>query len=104
MEDVADRCARGTRHDGDALRQHRQRLLAIGVEESFFGELLFQLLECELQCAESGGLGNDGVELELPFRFVDRQPPANDQLQSVLDAKAQEARVRREEDDANLCA
>ena len=94
----------GTGDDGDALRQHRNRLLARGIEEAFIGELLLELLERQLQRAEAGRLDGDGVELELALLLVKRQPAADDELQSVLDAEAEEARVRGEEHHAHLRA
>jgi len=62
------------------------------------------LLECELQRAESGRFDGDRVELERAVLFVDGEAAANDELQSVLDFEADEARVRREEDDLHLRA
>ncbi|HSP34290.1 MAG TPA: hypothetical protein VLU46_08250, partial [Thermoanaerobaculia bacterium] len=38
------------------------------------------------------------------FLLVDRQPPAHDELQSVLDAETEEARIRSEQYNTNLCA
>ena len=104
VEDVADGGAGRAGDDGDALRQHRDRLLARGIEEAFIGELLFELLERQLQRAEAGRLDGDGVELELALLLVERQASADDELQSVLDAEAEEARVRGEEHDAHLRA
>src|SRR5207253_1925622 len=63
-----------------------------------------QLFEGELKRAESRWLRGERGELELSLLFVDRQPPAHDELQSVLDAKAEEARVGREHHHAHLCA
>ena len=94
----------GTGHHRDALRQHRDRLLARGIEQPFLGELLLELLERELQRAEAGRLRRDRVELELALLLVDRQPAAHDELQAVLDAEAEEARVRGEEHDPDLRA
>src|SRR5438270_7445689 len=90
--------------DGNPLRQHRNRLLARGIEETFVGELLLELLERQLQRAETGRLDGDCVELELALLFVQRQTSADDKLQSVLDAEAEEARIRGEEHHAHLRA
>ncbi len=82
------------------MRQHGNRLLATVVEQTFLGEALLELFECELQRAEAGRLNRDGVELELPLLFVDGETPPHDELQSVLDAEAEKSRVRRKEDHA----
>ena len=104
VEDVANgRAVRAGDH-GDALRQHRDGPLAVGVEEPFIRQPFLELLEGELQRAQARGLRHHRVELELAFLFVDGEPPAHDELQSVLDAEAEEARVGGEEDHAHLRA
>src|SRR4051812_13041482 len=102
VEDVANRSTGRAGNDGDPLRQHRNRLLSRRIEQSFLGELLFELLECQLQRAEAGRLDGDSVELELPLLFVKREASADDELQSVFNAEAEEACVRREQDHAHL--
>src|SRR4051794_12095140 len=102
VEDVANRSAGRAGDDGDPLRQHRNRLLSRRIEQSFIGELLLELLECQLQCAEAGRLDGDSVELELPLLFVKREASADDELQSVFDAEAEETCVRREQHHAHL--
>ena len=57
-----------------------------------------------MQRAEAGRLDGDGVELELALLLVQRQTSADDELQSVLDAEAEEARIRGEEHHAHLRA
>src|SRR5438552_6252179 len=104
VEDVADRCAGGAGHHGDALRQHWNRLFPRRLEQSFLGEPLFELLECELQRAKSRRLRGSGIEREVALRVIDRETSAHDEIQSVLDAEAKEARVAREQHDAHLRA
>src|ERR1051325_1648658 len=103
VENVADGRALRAGDDGDARRQHRDGLLALGIEEPLLGQAALQLLEGELERAQPGGLGGDGIELELALLLVDRQAPAHDQLQSVLDAEAEEARRGREHHHAHRC-
>ena len=75
---------------------------ARGIEEPFLRELFLELLERQLQRAEAGGLDGDGIELELTFLLVKRQPAANDELQSVLDSETKEARIHGKKDHAHL--
>ena len=96
VEDVADRGSCSTGYYSDALRQLWNRFLPRDFEEPFVRQSFFQLLEGQLQCAQSGRLEGHGRQLEVALLFVDRQAAAHDQLQPVLDSKPQEARVRIE--------
>src|SRR5438132_14402972 len=102
IQDVADRGAGRTGHHRDALRQHRNGLLARRIEEPLLSQALLELLEGQLQCAEAGGLRGHGIELQLALLVVDREPAAHDQLQAVLDSEAQESRVAGKEHHAHL--
>src|SRR5207244_2697861 len=104
MEDVADGGAGGARHDRDVLRQHRNRLLARRVEESLVGETFLQLLKSQLQRTEARRLRRNRIELKFSLLFVDRESAPNDQLQTVLDAKSKESRLRIEQHYAHLRA
>ena len=104
VQHVADGGAGGTRDDGDALRQHRDRLLTGRIEKALLRQLLLELLERQLQSAQAGRLHGHGVELELPFLLVERQAPADDELQSVLDSETKEARIHRKQHDPHLGA
>ncbi len=55
-ENISNRRASGRSDDADAAGQNGQRLFARFVEEAFFLQLLFELLEGELQRAESDRL------------------------------------------------
>src|ERR1700737_779620 len=85
IQDVADRGAGRAGHHRDALRQHRNGLLARRIEEPLLSQALLQLLEGELQRAEAGRFRGYGIELQLALLVVNRQPAAHDQLQAVLD-------------------
>src|SRR5258706_175888 len=101
---VANGGAGRTGDDGDPLRQHRDRFFSGRVEQPLIGELLFQLFERQLQCSQTGRLHRHGVELKLSLLLVKGQPSADDELQSVLDAEAKEARIRGKKDHAHLRA
>ena len=92
VQDVADHSTGGRRHHADALRQARQRALALGVEEPFLGEFLLELFERQLQRA--GALRLDGFDDQLIFaaRFVDVDAAARQHRHAVLRFKAEHAR------------
>src|SRR5258708_16916288 len=99
MENVANRGTTRRGHDGDALREHRDRFLPRGVEEALFGQPFLELLESELQRSEASRLGRNRVELKLTLLLVDHQSPAHDELEAILDSEAEESRARGEKHD-----
>ena len=78
MNDVSYRSSGRTRHDRDALRQLRQRLLPRGVEETFCSEPLLELLERELERPETGRFGGVDDHLKVAALLVDGEAPADD--------------------------
>ena len=101
-QNVANRRAGGRRDHADASRQHRQRLLARLVEESFVLKFFLQLLEGELQRAQAHGLDVADVNLIFAARFVDAERAADGDVQAVLGAEFQQPRLIAETDAANL--
>ena len=73
LDDVADRGAVERGHDADLARQRGQRPLARRVEQPFGLQPLLQLIERELQRAETLRLQVLADELILALRLVDRQ-------------------------------
>ena len=83
VDDVADGGAVERRDDADLSRQRRQRPFARGVEQSLFLEPLLQLIEGELERAETLGLQVLADELILALRLVDGNLAAGDDLEAV---------------------
>ena len=77
--------------------------LALGGEQAFGFEFGFELLEGELQRAGAFGLDVFGGNLEFAAIFVDGDAAADNHLQAVGGAEAQQARGGAEHHDANLC-
>ena len=103
-ENVSNRRAGGRGDDADAARQDRQRLFARFVEEALFLQLLFKLLEGELERAESDRLDVRDVNLIFAAQFVDAERAAHGDVQAVLGAELQGASLVAETDAANLRA
>ncbi len=74
---IANRSAAWRRDQPDAVRQKRQRLLAVGSEKAFGFEALLELLEGELQRAEADGLDVLDVNLVFAARFVNADGAAH---------------------------
>ncbi len=103
-ENISNRRSGGRSDDADAARQHRQRLFARFVEEAFFLQLFFELLEGELERAESDRLNVRDVNLVFAAHFVDAERAANGDVQAVFGAELQSAGLVAEADAANLRA
>ena len=88
--------------DADAPRQHGQRLLARHVEKPLGFEPLLELLERQLQGADSGRFDVLDVNLIFAARLVHADRSAHDQLQSVLGPEFQPHRLRAETDALHL--
>ena len=73
VEEVADGGAGGGGDEADAAGEGRERFFAGGVEEAFGSELVLELLEGELERAESFGeeLGDDELVLAAFFVHAD---------------------------------
>ena len=76
--------------------------LRSGSEQAFGFEFGFELLEGQLQRAGAFGLDVFGGDLEFAAIFVDGDATADDHLQAVGGAKAQQPRGGAKHDDANL--
>src|SRR5216684_1842844 len=104
VQHIPDGGAGRTGDDRDPRRQHRDRLFSGWVEQPLVGELLLELFERQLQCAQTSRLHRHRVELKLSLLFVKGQPSSDDELQSVLDSEAKEARIRGKKDHPHLRA
>ncbi len=82
VDDVADRGAVEGRHDADLARQRRQRPLARGVEQPLGLQALLELIEGELERAESLRLQVLADQLVLALRLVDRDLSTRDDAQA----------------------
>ena len=89
LDDIAERRSGERRDDADLRRQRRQRPLARKIEEALGLELLLQLLERQLQRAETLRLKVVAEQLILALRLVDGQPPARHHAQSVFGLELQ---------------
>jgi len=76
--------------------------LAGGVEEALGFEALLELLEGELKRAGADGLHGFRDELKLAALFVDADAAADDNVEAVLRAKAEEHGLAAKENDGQL--
>ena len=102
VEEVADDGAGGRGDDADGAGKGGQRALAFGVEEAFGLEPLLELLEGELQRAGADGLHGFGDELHLAALLVDADAAADQDVQAVFRAEAQQHGLAAEEHDGKL--
>ena len=70
-----------------ALRQHRQRLLALRIEQALGLQALLQLLESELQRAQTHRLDVFHVNLIFAARLVHADRAAHGDVQAILGPK-----------------
>src|ERR1039457_7672525 len=98
VEKVADDGARGRGDDADGTGKCRQRALAFGVEEAFGFEALLELLEGELEGAGADGLHGFGDKLHLSALLVDADAAADQDVEAVFRAEAEEHGLAAEED------
>ena len=96
VDDVADGGAVERRHDADLARQCRQRALAVPVEKALGRQALLELVEGQLQRAESLRLEMLADDLILAFRVVHADPAARYHAQPVARRKPQGAQGRPE--------
>ena len=92
----------GEADNSDDVGQYWQRFLARRVEQALRRQLLFQLLESELQGSHACRLQELHIELVFPARFVHAQAPASNHRQSVLRLEFQVARLVAEAHSAKL--
>ncbi len=102
VEKVADDGAGGRGDDADRARERGERLLAVGVEETFGFEALFQLLEGELQRAGADGLHGFRDKLQLAALLVDADAAANQDVQAIFGTEAEKHGLAAEEHDGEL--
>ena len=86
----------------DRAGKHGQRLLALGVEDSFGLEPLFQLLECELQRTRADRLHGFCDELHLAPLLIDADAAANQHVEAVLRPEAEKHCLAPEKYDGQL--
>ena len=102
VEEVANDGAGGRCDDADGAGKCGQRTLAGGVEEAFGLEALLELFEGELQRAGADRLHGFGDELHLAALFVDADAAADQDVEAVFGAEAQQHGLAAEEDDGEL--
>ena len=102
LDDVANRRAVERRDDADLARERRERPLPRRVEQPFRLQLLFQLLEGELQRAEAVRLEMLADQLIFALRLVDGYAAARDDAQSVGRLEFEVAQRRPENHRADL--
>src|SRR5215472_1742532 len=101
-QNVANRGTCGGGDDADAARQNRQRLFAPFVEEAFFLQLAFKLLEGDLERAKTYRLDVADVDLIFAARFIDAEGATHGDVQAILGAEFQPANLITKTDAANL--
>ena len=103
-ENVLNRRSRGRSDDADAARQNGQRFFARFIKEAFFLQLFFELLEGELERAESDRLDVRDVNLIFATQFVDAERAAHGDVQAIFGAKLESAGLVAKADAADLRA
>ena len=103
-DNVADGGARRRGDQADAAREHRQRLLALGGEQAFGFEAFFELLEGELQRAQTDRLDILNVDLIFAAGFVHADGAAYGDKQAVFGAELHKAELVLEADAFDLGA
>src|SRR5580704_3051772 len=83
-QDVANSRSSGRSDHADATRQNWQRFLAGLIEQTFFEQALFKLLESELQRAEADRVDMGDVNLIFAPRVVDAERTADGDVQTVF--------------------
>jgi hypothetical protein len=91
LDHVRDGGAARRGDDPDAPREARQRTLALGREEALGGQLLLELLEGQLQRAQSLRLQQFHQQLVFAAGFVDIDAAARQHRQPVLRLEFPEA-------------
>jgi hypothetical protein len=102
VEEVANDGAGGGSDDADGARKCRERALTGGVEEAFGLKAFFELLEGELKGAGADGLHGFSDELELSALLVDADAAADEDVEAIFGAKAEEDGLATEENDGQL--
>ena len=102
VEEVANDGAGGRGDDADGAGKGGQGALAVGVEEAFGFEALLELLEGELQRACADGLHGFGDELHLAALLVDADAAADQDVEAVFRAEAEQHGLAAEENDGEL--
>jgi len=84
------------------VRAYRQRLLALGIKQTFGIELLLELFEGQLQLPETEWFHDVDDELILAARLVYADPPLADHLQTIFGSKPQSTLLDAKQDRPNL--
>ena len=77
----------------DFFRESGDGLLALAIEETLGLQLFLELFKGDLERAGALGLEILGHELELAASFIEGDPSAGDDLEAVLRAELQQARL-----------
>jgi hypothetical protein len=101
-EEVADDGARGRGDDADGAGKGGQRALAVGVEEALGFEALLELLEGELEGTGADWLHGFCDKLHLSALLVDADAAADEDVEAVFRAEAEEHGLAAKEDDGEL--
>ena len=102
LDDVANCRAVERRDDPDFSGQHRQRTLPARIEQPLLLQPFLQLVEGELEGAESLRLEMLADQLVLALRFVHRDAPARHDVQAIGRLELQVAECGPEDHTANL--
>ena len=89
VEDVADDSASGRRHDTNGARKERQRLLPLGREQPFGGELGLELFKEREQRAFAGNLHRLNDDLIFGPAGIGGELTSGDDLNAVLRVERQ---------------
>ena len=102
FDDVADGGAIERGHDANLAGQRGKRPFAALVEQALGLKPLLQLIEGELQRAQTLGLQVLADQLVFAFRLVDRDAPAGDDREAIGGLELQVSERRPENDRADL--
>src|SRR5262249_2354840 len=88
FQHVPDSGAGRARHQCDAVREPRQRLLAARIEVTQLGEFFFELPQGQLARAKTLGLHFLDQQLILAARRIDAQSAADNDFESIVRLEA----------------
>ena len=102
VEKVTNHRAGGRSDNAHGVRKAGQRAFAFGVEEAFGLEAGLELFKGQLQRTRADRLHGFGHQLHLTALFINADPAADEHVQAILDAKAQQHRLTAEEHHGQL--
>ncbi len=102
VEEVANDGPGARGDDADGFWEGGERALAFGVEEAFGFEAFLELFEGELERSGADRLHGFGDELHLSALLIDADATANEDVEAVFRAEAEEQGLTAEEDNGEL--